>query len=226
MSKHSVTIPRLRVVPSWVWINRTAPFKWVGFGSPLAACSVYGDLNRSVHTVNIFFFVISKTCMSYILGPYVRLAFVPNMLSSWYKVIIIILLLYIVSISALSALGAGCLEFSLFRNVYNVCYCLYPLPLGAIGRLCFMLVAPPVHPLYRFYCMCVSSIKEYIYIHIYFDYIKCLISPRLEKRKLDYVLLVHLFVYFAHVSCCHFSLPLGVRDWLRLMIAALPALFY
>ena len=41
-----------------------------------------------------------------------------------------------------------------------------------------------------------------------------------------YVLHVHLFVYFARVNFCPFSLPLGVRGWLRLVAVALPALFY
>ena len=38
-----------------------------------------------------------------------------------------------------------------------------------------------------------------------------------------YVLLVHLFVYFARVNFCRFS---GVRGWLRLLIVALPGHFY
>ena len=48
-------------------------------------------------------------------------------------------------------------------------------------------------------------------------------SPRLGKREL----LVHfVFVYFARVSFCHFSLPLGVGGWLRFVIVTLPGLFY
>ena len=35
------------------------------------------------------------------------------------------------------------------------------------------------------------------------------------------VLFVLLFVYFARVNFCPFSLPLGVRDWLRFVIVAL-----
>ena len=31
---------------------------------------------------------------------------------------------------------------------------------------------------------------------------------------------------FAHVDFCPFSLPLGIRGWLRLVIVALPGLFY
>ena len=38
------------------------------------------------------------------------------------------------------------------------------------------------------------------------------------------MLLVLLFVYFARVECCPFSLPLGVRDWLRRELVALPGL--
>ena len=45
-------------------------------------------------------------------------------------------------------------------------------------------------------------------------------------RESWYVFLVHLFVYFAHVNFCPFSLPLGVRDWLWLVILALPGLSY
>ena len=79
---------------SWAWINRTSLSKRVGLCSPLAACSVHGDLNRSVHPVNNFSSISNyqtHVCLC-IWGPYVRLAFVPNMLSSWYKVIIIIII--------------------------------------------------------------------------------------------------------------------------------------
>ena len=40
------------------------------------------------------------------------------------------------------------------------------------------------------------------------------------------MLLVHLFVSFVRVSFCHFSLPLGVRSWLRFVIVARLGLFY
>ena len=40
------------------------------------------------------------------------------------------------------------------------------------------------------------------------------------------MLLVHLFVYFASVIVCPFSLSLGVMGWLRFVIVALPGLFY
>ena len=38
------------------------------------------------------------------------------------------------------------------------------------------------------------------------------------------MLIVHLFVSYAH-SVCHFSLPPGVGGWLRLLLVALPGLF-
>ena len=37
------------------------------------------------------------------------------------------------------------------------------------------------------------------------------------------MLLVLLFVYFAYVKLCPFSLALGARGWLRLVLVALPA---
>ena len=40
------------------------------------------------------------------------------------------------------------------------------------------------------------------------------------------MLLVHLFVYLARVDFCPSSLPLGVGRLLRLVIVALPGLFY
>ena len=95
MSKHWVTIRGLRVVTtcwSWAWSNRTSPSKWVGLGSPLAANSVYGDLTCSVHTVNNLC-MFNCQCHFYLCnrGPYVRLTFVPNMLSFCNKDIIIII---------------------------------------------------------------------------------------------------------------------------------------
>ena len=41
-----------------------------------------------------------------------------------------------------------------------------------------------------------------------------------------YLLLVHVFDYFTRVNVCHFSLPLGVRGWMRLAIVALPERLY
>ena len=40
------------------------------------------------------------------------------------------------------------------------------------------------------------------------------------------MLLVHLFVCFASVSVCPFSLTLGVRGWQLFVIVALLGLFY
>ena len=57
MSKHSIIILGLRVVTtcwSWAGTNRTSLPHGVGLGSPLAACSVYGDLTCSGHIVNNF----------------------------------------------------------------------------------------------------------------------------------------------------------------------------
>ena len=51
-------------------------------------------------------------------------------------------------------------------------------------------------------------------------------SFSIVKRELVYVLLVHLLVYLACVDRCPTSLPLGVGDWLQLVIVALPGLFY
>ena len=86
---------------SWAWINRSSPSKWVGLCSPLAACSVYGDLNRSVHTVNNFSSVSNyQTHVCHcIWGPYVRLALVPGMLYSWNKIVIIIITCIIIIIT-------------------------------------------------------------------------------------------------------------------------------
>ena len=52
------------------------------------------------------------------------------------------------------------------------------------------------------------------------------LSPRLGKRELVLVLLVHLFVCFARVCFCPFSLLLGVEGWLRFVIVAYPGPFY
>ena len=93
MSKHSVIILGLYVVTtrwSWAWTNRTSPSNGVGLGSPLAACSMYGDLTCCVHTVNslctcMFNCHWHAYCCNW--GPYVRL------LSSWNKIIIIIIMI-------------------------------------------------------------------------------------------------------------------------------------
>ena len=97
VSKHTVIILGLRVVTScWSWActNRTSPSNGVGLGSPLATCSVYGDLTCSVHTVNNLC-LFSCQWFAYLCNwrPYVRLAYMSNLLSPWNKVIIIIILL-------------------------------------------------------------------------------------------------------------------------------------
>ena len=56
-------------------VNSLDPSKEVGLGSPLAACSVYGDVTLSVHTVNNFSSVSNyqtHVCLC-IRGPYARL---------------------------------------------------------------------------------------------------------------------------------------------------------
>ena len=48
---------------------------------------------------------------------------------------------------------------------------------------------------------------------VLFSVFLALRSPRLDNREMVYVLLVHLFVYFARVNCCPFFssfLALGV----------------
>ena len=105
VSKHSLIIRGLHVYAvttcsSWAWTNRTSPCKWVGLGSSLAACSVYGDLTGSVHTLN-------KLCMFncqwhfYFCNrwQYVRLAFMLNMISSWNKNIIFMIIITINAIA-------------------------------------------------------------------------------------------------------------------------------
>ena len=39
------------------------------------------------------------------------------------------------------------------------------------------------------------------------------------------MLIVHLFVSYAHVFCVNFSVPPGISDWLRLLLVALPGRF-
>ena len=45
-----------------------------------------------------------------------------------------------------------------------------------------------------------------------------------EKRAVLFV--SRAFMYFARFNLCPFSLPLGVRDWLRLVTEALPGLCF
>ena len=40
----------------------------------------------------------------------------------------------------------------------------------------------------------------------------------LGEEGIVFVLIVHLFVSYAHVNLCHFPLPPGVRGWLRLLL--------
>ena len=70
---------------------------------------------------------------------------------------------------------------------------------------------------------CVGSFLALCY-HVVSVLLK-LWSPSLWRRELAYVLLVHLFVYFACVNFCPFSLPLGIGVWLRLVVVALIGLF-
>ena len=96
VSKHSVTFIGLRVVTtcwSWAWSNRTSPSKWVGFGSPLAACSVYGDFTCTVHTVNNLC-MFNCQCYFYLCnrGPYVRLAFCQICYPREIKILLLLLL--------------------------------------------------------------------------------------------------------------------------------------
>ena len=99
MSKHSVIILGLRVVTtcwSWAWSNRTSPSNGVKLESPLAACSVYGDLTCSAHTVK-FLCLFNCQWHPYLCNwrPYVRLEYMPNMLSSWNKIIIITIIYFV-----------------------------------------------------------------------------------------------------------------------------------
>ena len=66
VSKHSVTILGQGVVkPAGLETGQIVPppSKRVGLGSPLAACSMYGDLTCSVHTVNNFHCFVIIKCM-------------------------------------------------------------------------------------------------------------------------------------------------------------------
>ena len=74
-------------------LSHTYISKWVGLSSALEACSVYGDITWSVHTVNnlsLFSYQWHVNLCKW--GPYVRLTFMPIMLSSRNKIIIIIII--------------------------------------------------------------------------------------------------------------------------------------
>ena len=66
----------------------------------------------------------------------------------------------------------------------------------------------------------------YVQFYLAFSFLFSTVITSLGKRELAYIVLVHLFVYFARVNFCPFSLPLGVEVWLRFVIVALPGLFY
>ena len=65
-----------------------------------------------------------------------------------------------------------------------------------------------------------------LFVIVFFSPFSSVIISIGEERELSYVLLVHLFVYFARIDVCPTSLPLGVAGWLRLMIVAFPGLFH
>ena len=68
--------------------------------------------------------------------------------------------------------------------------------------------------------------KALLFVLVFVSPIKYCEHLACGKRELVNVLLVYLFVYFACVNFSHFSLPLGVREWLRLVIVAFTGLFY
>ena len=73
----------------------------------------------------------------------------------------------------------------------------------------------------RFMLSC-HALCLFVFFFFFFSVLSALCSPRLGKREL---LLVHLFVYFAHVESCPFCLPLRIRVWLQLLIVE-PLVFY
>ena len=94
---------------------------------------------------------------------------------------------------------------------------------------------PPVQVLFLF-CVAFFFYLYYWTLHILkssnalcprvSSFLLTLWSPRLGKRELVCVLLVHLFVCFVRASLCHFSLHFGVRGWVRFVIVALHGIFY
>ena len=87
---------------------------------------------------------------------------------------------------------------------------------SSVGFVVFILRALHVLKSSRAFCPCV-----FFFFFVFFSFILTLWSPRLGKRELVCVLLVHLFVCFVRVSFCHFPLPLGVGAWQRFVIVAL-----
>ena len=53
-----------------------------------------------------------------------------------------------------------------------------------------------------------------LFVLVFFSVLFGIVITRLGKRERIYVLLMHLFVCFARVGFCPFSLPLGVRGLL------------
>ena len=47
---------------------------------------------------------------------------------------------------------------------------------------------------------------------VFFSVLFSIVITSFGERELVFVLLVHVFVYFARVNFCPFALPLGVRD--------------
>ena len=65
-----------------------------------------------------------------------------------------------------------------------------------------------------------------LFVLVFHNSYLALWSPRLEKRELVSLLLVHLFINFARVNFCPFSFHLRVRDCLQLVVVTRPGLFY
>ena len=59
-----------------------------------------------------------------------------------------------------------------------------------------------------------------LFVLLYFSPFSVVITS-IGDKELVYVVLVHVFVYFARINVCHFSLPLGIRVWMRLVIMTL-----
>ena len=53
-------------------------------------------------------------------------------------------------------------------------------------------------------------VLDLVFLFFLFFQSSCLVSPRLEKRELACVFLVHLFVYFARVNFCPFLFDLNI----------------
>ena len=99
---------------------------------------------------------------------------------------------------------------------------------------------PPPPPSHRWLKPPTWSCFDYYFVWLYDFYYESYLAPCFhvfsilfsikltslgEERELVYMLLEHLFVYLACITVRLFSLPLGVRDWLQLVIVALKGLF-